>query len=193
MTKGLPPQVLETKPGYFYVRAKGKYARIKSEPGTEEFVAEAARALSFLLSGKHPHDADLAAFIKNARNCRGKKLMPELLRAARTRARNRGMEFSLTEDWPERQMKAQGGLCAVSGHPMTHNGKKHEPWAPSIDRIVPSEGYTEANCQLVSYIANCAKNQFSDADLKRFCEGVLWLSRKKNGTNTEQERDTFDA
>jgi len=42
----------------------------------------------------------------------------------------------------------------------------------SIDRIDSNKGYIKDNCQIVSVMANLAKNDFSDEDMKEFCKQI---------------------
>ena len=47
------------------------------------------------------------------------------------------------------------------------------PDRASLDRIDSSKGYVKGNVQFVSYMANCAKNEFTSAKLKHFCESMV--------------------
>ena len=54
--------------------------------------------------------------------------------------------------------------CAVSGvalHPPGSPGKfKRHPFSPSIDRIIPDEGYVRVNCRIVCLMVNSAINEW---------------------------------
>ncbi len=43
------------------------------------------------------------------------------------------------------------------------------PWAPSLDRITPSLGYTDGNVQIVTVIANLAKSDFTTEHFLKMC------------------------
>ena len=76
-----------------------------------------------------------------------------LWRAARSRARRKGIEFDLLlEDIviPEQ--------CPVLGIPMDH---------PSLDRFDPTRGYTADNVRVISMRANMIKNDATVEDLER--------------------------
>lgn len=86
-----------------------------------------------------------------------------LWRAARCRARRRGIEFDLLlEDIviPE--------LCPALGTPMEH---------PSLDRLDPSRGYTADNIRVISTRANTIKNDATVEELER----VLAYMRREQG------------
>ncbi len=46
-------------------------------------------------------------------------------------------------------------------------------WGYSLDRIDSSKGYTPDNIQVISYKANKAKNNLTEAELVEFAKGVL--------------------
>jgi len=77
-----------------------------------------------------------------------------LLNAAKSRASKKGLECSLTLEWVHKKLKY--GVCAATGTPFvfTQYGecketKKCNPYAPSLDKIDPSKGYTVENTQVV--------------------------------------------
>lgn len=45
--------------------------------------------------------------------------------------------------------------------------------SPSLDRIDPTKGYVPGNVQVVSFLANRAKSNLSDAQLRTFCTAIL--------------------
>jgi hypothetical protein len=56
-----------------------------------------------------------------------------------------------------------------------HNGKTN-PFAPSIDRINPSIGYTKDNIRLVCASVNFALNEFGEDIFRKICKAYLSLS-----------------
>lgn len=61
-------------------------------------------------------------------------------------------------------------VCEKTGVKLTWNRYAqgfHSPWAPSVDRIDNSKGYERSNVQLVCWIYNQAKGQFTDEDVKK--------------------------
>lgn len=73
----------------------------------------------------------------------------------------------------------QNGMCNISGIKMTYNyGEKNTNI--SIDRIDSNKGYVKGNINLVCYIVNIMKNQFSLMDLIDFCEKIVYYNKNKN-------------
>jgi hypothetical protein len=67
------------------------------------------------------------------------------------------------------------GKCELSGIEWDHKtvvGNKR-PFAPSIDRIDCSAGYTFENCRLVCIAVNIALSNFGDETLIRIARGIL--------------------
>lgn len=64
-------------------------------------------------------------------------------------------------------------VCPVLGFPLkrSRNGKPGFD-SPSVDRINPEKGYTPDNIQVISYKANCMKNNATEDELVRF---ALWV------------------
>lgn len=91
-----------------------------------------------------------------------------LYNAARQRAKRKGIPFDLSLDWI---IAGLGGVCAATGIPFDlsssiGNGSgKRSPWAPSLDQISPSQGYTRGNTRLVVWAYNSAKSTWGDADV----------------------------
>lgn len=75
------------------------------------------------------------------------------------RAKQKGFECSITKD--ELKALRASGICAATGIRFIWEGPdKHNPWAPSVDRIDSSKGYTLENCQVVCWIYNWAKGNW---------------------------------
>lgn len=93
------------------------------------------------------------------KNCFPEKLM---LLELRKRARQRGIEFNLEiEDIviPER--------CPILGIELVFGkGRVHDA-SPSMDRIVPSKGYTKGNCFIISSKANRMKQENTIEDFEK--------------------------
>lgn len=93
--------------------------------------------------------------------------------------RRQNRECSLTLENLKQQWENQQGICPYTGWTMENprtschsiRSKLH-PARASLDRIDSSKGYTPDNIQFVSFMANMAKNRFSDEELLRFCQAV---------------------
>lgn len=90
-------------------------------------------------------------------------------------ARKTGVRFTLTRDdinalWPAND------CCPVFGRPFYYgprNGKQH-PDSPSVDRFIPTEGYTKENCFIISTRANLLKRDSSLTELEAI---VAWMKK----------------
>lgn len=86
---------------------------------------------------------------------------------AKNRAKKKGVCFALTA--ADIEAKIAAGVCAVTGLPLdlASTPRERSPFVPSLDRIDPSIGYTPQNVQVVVWIYNAAKGDWShDAVLK---------------------------
>jgi len=94
-------------------------------------------------------------------------------------------------DWPEPDFsstwveeKIRAGVCEVTGIPFDLTSKTSEsnhaknPWVPSIDRIDSSGPYVRSNVQIVVFMYNVCKAEFSHKDVRRFCEAVYLKERE---------------
>jgi hypothetical protein len=81
---------------------------------------------------------------------------------AKRRAKIEEVEFTLTKEWI--QSKLSLGKCEITGLPFSH-GNGRRPWMPSLDRINPELGYIPENVQLVVWLYNAAKAEFTHEDV----------------------------
>jgi hypothetical protein len=148
-----------TKPDgrvYRYFRAPMKFRALGipliplPEDGYEE---EAARLLADLEAGRYAESE------KGIR-----EHLIHVLRKAKNRATDRGIEFAITMEDIDRLL-AVCPRCAVSGIPFTLAGKTtgyRSPCRPSIDRIDAQKGYTPGNIRLVCVAVNAALSDWGD-------------------------------
>lgn len=93
--------------------------------------------------------------------------------SARKRAVKQSVPFTISDDWIRSQMEFQQCKCAITGLRFRVDRKNHAPFAPSVDRIDHKAGYTPENCRIICYIANCARNQFTDDELLTMACGIV--------------------
>jgi len=67
----------------------------------------------------------------------------------------------------------QGGICPLTHRTMKIAGTGYVLDAPSLDRIDPIGGYVANNVRIVTFQANSARMNGTDADLLAFCRAVL--------------------
>lgn len=104
-----------------------------------------------------------------------------LLGAARSNAKKADVPFALDECVISEIWKEQGGRCAVSGLDFTDEqfatALVKRPFAPSIDRIVPRDGYVPKNVRIVCVCANFSMNEWGLETLVRLADAVLDFHR----------------
>lgn len=95
-----------------------------------------------------------------------RKWLYRLASHARASAIKRGIDFDLSPDCGEILFQTQHGRCAVTGipfhmQPFPNTFVKY-PFAPSIDRILSSGGYTRNNTRLVCAAVNFGMGQWGE-------------------------------
>ena len=92
----------------------------------------------------------------------------KLVTAAKFRAKEAELEFTINQQWCIE--KLESGYCERTGIPFD---KEKSKYAPSIDRIDRTKGYTPENSQLVVWIYNTCKNKYSDSDVLEFAKRLI--------------------
>lgn len=94
-----------------------------------------------------------------------------LITAAKGRAKERSLPFDLTFEWGEKRWT---GFCEVTGIPFQpRRGAAHGIFSPSIDRIIPSNGYTVDNSRFVLMGVNGLKIDGTDAEMYFVAEAII--------------------
>lgn len=96
-----------------------------------------------------------------------KDTVGRLLNNARERAKRKGLECTITREdivVPE--------VCPVLGKPFVHNGRKGNPYAPTLDRVDNAKGYVPGNVQVVSSRINILKNSLFPDEIFALAEYV---------------------
>jgi hypothetical protein len=90
---------------------------------------------------------------------------------ARTRAKYKGLDFDLTNDYV---YALALDVCPVFGVDLSYGGTTRQvPNSASLDRINPSLGYVQGNVAVISFKANTIKSNANRAEIYAvFC----WLS-----------------
>jgi len=96
-----------------------------------------------------------------------------LLNAARSRGK---YEVTITTEFI--QEKIERGVCEATGLPFDLSpGNGPTPWAPSLDRIDNSLGYTPNNSRVVVWMFNAAKGTTTDEDVLTLAEALCLRKR----------------
>lgn len=108
-----------------------------------------------------------------------------LLSRSAGRAKASNIEFSLSNFDMAHIIVESDGKCAVTGIKLRldavekRGSKKHiRPWAPSIDRIDSSKGYSIENCRLVCAAANIAMGAWGEEVLLTMAKSIAKIQTK---------------
>jgi hypothetical protein len=112
--------------------------------------------------------------------------MVELCKSAAKRAKQKHIEYTLSSSFLEELWSIQEGKCALTRIefqiPQERTGGKASPFAPSIDRIDCSKGYTPDNVRLVCVVVNYALNEFGEDVFRQICQAYLSEIHNPNKT-----------
>lgn len=122
----------------------------------------------------HPNKYREAQLVQKDRD---RHLYPwkSLVTSSAKRAAKLGVLHDLTFEWAESRWT---GKCELTGIAFAadRRGRSNRTFFPSIDRIVPSKGYTQDNCRFVLWAINAFKSDATDEDMYRIAE-TLFLAR----------------
>jgi hypothetical protein len=93
-----------------------------------------------------------------------------LLAAANQRARRKGLPATVTLPW---LLERYTGKCEATGVDLRLTGETNDPFAPSLDRIDITKGYTHKNVRITCQIFNLARNVYNDEDLLVMARGLI--------------------
>lgn len=99
------------------------------------------------------------------------------LRVMKQHAKERGQDCTVGLDDLKVQWDRQQGRCPYTGWELENartSGHRigRSPRKASVDRKDSKQGYVPGNIQFVSMMANFAKNDFTEDQLREFCEAV---------------------
>lgn len=131
----------------YYAKNAEKFAASNKAYNVEKKAEKAAQQKAFMLADKQNH--------------------PEkyLFRAAKQRARVKGLEFNIEESdivVPD--------VCPILGIPLFVGFGTQTDNSPSLDRIDPMKGYIKGNIMVVSYRANTIKSNATVAELRSIAD-----------------------
>lgn len=100
-----------------------------------------------------------------------------ILRYAKARAKEYSLPFNLDKDFIKQLYESQDKRCAITAidfqFERANEKKKRRPFAPSLDRVDYSRGYTKDNVRLVCSIVNIALSDFGDEAFDKMCEAYV--------------------
>lgn len=152
----------EKNPDYFKEKSRERYERVGKSENKERYAKHRGSYLDRRSSA-------LASV-------RGR--LYGVFKAAQDRARASGREFSITLDWLVERFDRVGGVCEVTGVPLTLErnspGERFQkPFNPSLDRIDSNSGYISDNVRIVAVIVNLALNRFGEEHFSVMCKSYV--------------------
>lgn len=101
-------------------------------------------------------------------------VLENMITTAKSRSKQKGREFSITQDDIRALRIAQNDKCALTGWDLdwepSYDGKRVcPPTRASLDRIDSTRGYTVDNIQLVCDMANRAKAMYTEDVFVAMC------------------------
>lgn len=94
--------------------------------------------------------------------------------AAKSRAIDKSIPFTITKEDLLAMWKSQNGKCAISNIDMTYElGEGRVYTNVSIDQILPSKGYTLDNIQLTCMAVNQLKSDFDMETILTLCSAIV--------------------
>jgi len=106
------------------------------------------------------------------RKTREKHLSSALILGARCRSRKKNLPYDLDEYRDQVKQRVEKMKCELTGIQLERAATK--TWnSVSLDRIVPSLGYTYKNIRIVSYAVNCALGTWGEENLRIIARNLL--------------------
>jgi hypothetical protein len=119
-----------------------------------------------------------------------KKFAIKAFRSCARRAETRGMEISITQQWVEERLENISYKCEVTGldFDLVMLSNSHgKPFAPSIDRINSSQGYTQSNTRIVCVATNYAMNAWGETVLAVIANQYVSKQNEKGRSRIETQ------
>jgi hypothetical protein len=93
------------------------------------------------------------------------------IREVQRRAKRRGIECTIDAAWLNEHVAPM--VCEATGIPLIWDGPdKDNPWAPSVDRVQVSGGYTPDNTQVTCWAYNWAKGKWPVEVLRVLADAI---------------------
>ena len=109
---------------------------------------------------------------------RGRAL--QIMQGVVARSRKRGTPVEITPEWIEARLEA--GVCEISGLAFRLDEKSVKgPFAPSLDRIDNSLGYSPSNCRMILWALNTAFSWWDEEQTREIM--LAWLGSSNAARN----------
>jgi len=94
----------------------------------------------------------------------------QMCASAKKRAVALGLDFDIDSNYIE---SISPKICPILNIELKYGGGEKANNSASLDKIVPSKGYTKGNVQVVSTLSNTMKNEASSDELLMFAEWIF--------------------
>ncbi len=165
---------------YYFRCGQGPRIRLPDDYGSPEFW----EAYSAALKG-HPieYSTPRKPTVAENRRLDTSAAIKKALKRSATRAQQKGWDFDLTLEWAEGILENNDYRCPMTGIPFMklceQRGAMH-PFAPSIDRIDTSQGYTQDNTRIVLTAINIMMSDWGEDVMDEVFAGYL-RNKKRRG------------
>jgi hypothetical protein len=94
------------------------------------------------------------------------------------RSKHKKYDCNLTVQYLKQLWEKQKGICPFTGQELILPKNTTKPWEQalpmnaSLDRLDNSKGYVEGNVRFIAFMANIARQSFTDEQLIDFCKTV---------------------
>lgn len=167
---------------YYYRVGKSARIRLPDDYGSEEFLT--AIGLAAASGTAVPRKPYVRPSFQRMQKQSVERALTAAVKGARQRSNAKGIGFDITATWLLEQAQRQGFKCCLTSIPfyMPTDAKSfRHPFAPSIDRINPSGGYTKDNVRLVVFAINVMLMDWGQDVFERVVSGF----RFTKGTKTK--------
>lgn len=176
--KGVHTEMKNGAAVHYYRANRGRRIRLPDDPDSEEF-AEAVKLAATM--GQETDRPKRLTAVELRRQAIGAAIQ-ESIKGAKQRAADRGLPFDLDIDWALNQLDAQNLKCALTSIPFLSEcpaDSYRNPYAPSLDRISPKDGYTRGNVRIVILAINVMLMDWGAEIFERVVAGYHF-TRPKN-------------
>jgi hypothetical protein len=101
-----------------------------------------------------------------------------MVNTARHRAAKLGVPFDLDKHINELQDRIDIGICELTGIPLSRDATGRRYDAPSLDRIIPENGYVYDNVRIICLLANCGLGPWGEEAFRKVVQS--WLEKEVN-------------
>ena len=139
-----------TKVWYIFFRGTERVFRVSCH--TRDRSIAQAKLQSFIRGGERVDPT------KRSKDQPWLSVARRMCKRARENSKAKNRKYSISPEFVLELIEKQDFRCAVTGIELSLPSRKRDPWAPSLDQVLPGKGYTTDNVRIVCMIVNTAMN-----------------------------------